>query len=317
MAPTVSPLFLWIGLVLLIGSCLAVDLFLHRKPRHVPLAEAARWTGVWVGLAALTGVAIWLLLGGHAALQFAASYAVEWSLSVDNVFVFVLLIGSLAVPPGLRYRVLFLGSLGAILLRLTFILAGSALINRFDWVQYVFGAILLLAAFRFLREPASDGSEEWGESGLTKLVRRWLPVSGTYDGGRLTTLLEGGRRVATPFLLALVLVAITDLVFAVDSVPAVFAMTRDPFIAVASNALAVIGLRTIYFLLEGVMLHFRFLKPALVALLTFIALKMLVVPIFDFEVPLLISLAAIVLTLGTAAVASWVLPAEPRPAPEN
>ncbi len=318
MTSGISTQVLWVGLLVLLVVCLAVDLWIHRKPRDIGLAEAARWTGIWVGLALACSGVIWVVRGPEPFLQFVASYAVEWSLSVDNVFVFVMLISSLAVPGRLRYRVLFLGSAGAIVLRLTFILAGSALLHRFDWLSYVFATLLLVAAVRFLREPVAEVPERPGDSGIASLIRRWIPVSGLYDGSRLTTVV-GGRRLATPLMLALLLVAVTDLVFATDSIPAVFAMTRDPFIAVASNALAVIGLRSIYFLLESLMMRFRYLKPALVTLLVFIGLKMLYDTLPVPDVPVLLSLIFILVTLGAAALASWMLPVpeEPQPVSEH
>jgi tellurite resistance protein TerC len=303
--PSVGGQVLWAGLIAVLAVSLAIDLFVHRRPRHVGLAEAARWTAGWVALALLCGLAVWLLLGTDAFLQFLASYAVEWSLSVDNVFVFIVLVTSLAVPVRLRYGVLFFGSLGAIVLRLAFILAGTALLDRFEWLTFVFGALLLFAAWRFLREPIGDDSAEPADPPTARLLRRWLPLSSAYDGSRLTTV-AAGRRVATPLLLVLLLITITDLIFATDSIPAVFAMTRDPFIAFASNALAVIGLRSIYFLLESVMHQFRYLKPALVTLLAFVALKMFADPFVD--IPVAVSLVAIVVILGTGALASWIVP---------
>ena len=305
MTPSVSAQVLWVGLLSLLGLCLAVDLWVHRKPRRISAAEAARWTLGWVGVGLACAVAVFLLLGSDAFLQFLASYAVEWSLSVDNVFVFIVIVSSLVVPTRLRYVVLFFGSLGAIVLRLAFILAGTALLDRFEWLTYVFAGALLFAAWRFFREPLGDENGETEEPGTGRLLRRLLPMSSSYDGARLTTV-EGGRRLATPFLLALLLIAVTDLVFATDSIPAVFAMTRDPLLAFGSNALAVIGLRSIYFLLESVMQRFRYLKPALVLLLTLIGVKMLVDPFLD--IPVAVSLGAIAAILGTAALASWIVP---------
>lgn len=314
--PPVGAQVLWGGLVAVLALGLGIDLWVHRRPRHVGLAEAARWTAGWVALALVCALGVWLLLGSDAFLQFLASYAVEWSLSVDNVFVFIVLVSSLAVPARLRYSVLFFGSLGAIVLRLAFILAGTALLHRFEWLTFVFGALLLFAAWRFLREPIGDDGAEPVDLPTTRFLRRWLPLSSAYDGSRLTTV-SAGRRVATPLLLVLLLITITDLVFATDSIPAVFAMTRDPFIAFASNVLAVIGLRSIYFLLEGVMHRFRYLKPALVTLLVFVALKMFADPFVD--VPVAVSLVAIVVILGTGVLASWIVPkpSEVEVAPER
>ena len=296
MIPIVSPRLLWAGLFVVLAVCLTVDLWAHRRPVRVALRDAAVWTAIWVGVALSCAVAILLLLGRESFVQFLASYTVEWSLSVDNVFVFVVLVASLAVPERHRYRVLFFGSLGAIVLRLVFILAGSALLAHFEWLTYVFGALLLVAAVRFLREPAGEEADGPAEPGaMVRFASRWLPVT------------------SSPLLLPLALVAVTDVVFATDSIPAVFAMTRDPFLAFASNALAVVGLRSIYFLLEAALPRFRYLKPALVTLLTFIGLKMLVDPLVDPDLPVAVSLVVMVAVLGTAALASWVLP-ERRPA---
>jgi tellurite resistance protein TerC len=315
LTPIVDVHVLWVGLVAVLAVCLGIDLWVHRHPRRVPVASAARWTAAWVAVGLLCALVVWLLAGSDAFLQFVASYTVEWSLSVDNVFVFVVIVAGLAVPARLRYRVLFFGSLGAILLRLTFILAGTALLDRFEWLTYVFGGLLLLAAWRFLREPAAEDGEELAEPAIGRFLRRWLPVARAYDGTRLTTVVSG-RRLATPLLLALLLIAVTDLVFATDSIPAVFAMTRDPFIAFGSNALAVVGLRSIYFLLEAAMQRFRYLKPALVLLLTFIGLKMIYDPFPLPDVPVALSLVTIVAILGTAALASWIRPL-PRPVPQK
>ncbi|HEY4026728.1 MAG TPA: TerC/Alx family metal homeostasis membrane protein [Candidatus Dormibacteraeota bacterium] len=310
--PTVPQPLLWTGMLVLLTLCLTADLWIHRRPREISLAEAARWTGGWVALAVGCGLVVWAVLGGGALLQFLASYAVEWSLSVDNVFVFVAVIASLAVPCNLRYRVLFLGSLGAIVMRSILILAGSALLDRFDWLTYVFGGVLLLAAARFAR--SSGEPEEPAAPGIALALRRWLRVSGSYDRGRLTSVVSG-RRVATPLLLAILLVAVTDVMFATDSIPAVFAMTRSPLLALGSNVLAVLGLRSLYFLVEGLMLRFRYLQPALVVLLALVALKMMAAPLY--VVPLVPSLAGIVAILGGAALASWVLPRHAAPEPRG
>jgi tellurite resistance protein TerC len=292
---SIGPHLLWGSFLALLVGCLAIDLRAHRRPREVVLADALRWTGIWVGLAAACAGAVWLLLGAQAFLQFAAAYSVEWSLSVDNVLVFAALLAGLAVPARRRYAVLFYGSLGAIVLRLAFILAGSALLGRFGWLTYVFGALLLFTAVRLVGEPAGeDGQASTEASRLPALLRR-LP--------------------AAPLILTALAVAVTDLVFATDSIPAVFGMTRDPFVAFASNALAVIGLRSIYFLLEAVTVRLRYLKPALVILLAFVGLKMLVDPLIPGDVPVAVSLGAIAAILATAGLASWIRPRPSRTAP--
>ncbi|TMC03344.1 MAG: tellurium resistance protein TerC [Chloroflexi bacterium] len=279
---------LWGGFLALLACCLAIDLRAHRRPRELGLGDALRWTAVWVGLAVLCAAAVWLLEGSELFMQFLAAYSVEWSLSVDNVLVFAALIAGLAVPARHRYAVLFFGSLGAIVLRLAFLLAGSALLGQFGWLTYFFGAFLLVAAVRILREPSAGGQQKAAEPPATPRLLSRLPVP--------------------PLVLTALAVAVTDLMFATDSVPAVLGMTRDPFIAFASNAMAVVGLRSVYYLLEAAVLRFRYLKPALVTLLAFVGIKMLVDPLVPGDVPPAMSLGAILGILGVAALASWLLP---------
>jgi len=285
---------LWGGFVTALVICLAVDLRAHRRPRDVTLADAVRWTAIWVGLACVCAAAIWLLLGAQASLQFLAGYSVEWSLSVDNVLVFAALLAGLAVPARRRYAVLFYGSLGAIVLRLAFILAGSALLGRFGWLTYFFGAFLVVAAVRLVADPAGGDRPEPG-------VPRQLPA-----------FLQGLP--ASPLLVTAAAVAGTDLAFATDSIPAVLGMTHDPFIAFASNAMAVLGLRSIYFVLEAAALRFRYLKPALVIILAFVGVKMLVDPLIPGDVPVALSLGVILTVLAVAIVASWLHPRRARAA---
>ena len=279
---------LWGGFLALLACCLAIDLRAHRRPRELGLGDALRWTAVWVGLAVLCAAAVWLLEGSELFMQFLAAYSVEWSLSVDNVLVFAALIAGLALPARHRYAVLFFGSLGAIVLRLAFLLAGSALLGQFGWLTYFFGAFLLVAAVRILREPSAGGQQKAAEPPATPRLLSRLPVP--------------------PLVLTALAVAVTDLMFATDSVPAVLGMTRDPFIAFASNAMAVVGLRSVYYLLEAAVLRFRYLKPALVTLLAFVGIKMLVDPLVPGDVPPAMSLGAILGILGVAALASWLLP---------
>jgi predicted tellurium resistance membrane protein TerC len=286
---SVDPHLLWGGFLALLACCLAIDLHAHRRPRELGLGDALRWTAVWVGLAAVCAAAVWLLKGSELFMQFLAAYSVEWSLSVDNVLVFAALIAGLAVPARHRYAVLFFGSLGAIVLRLGFLLAGSALLGQFGWLTYFFGAFLLVAAVRILREPSAGGQPRAAaEPPATPRLLSRLPVP--------------------PLVLTALAVAVTDLMFATDSVPAVLGMTRDPFIAFASNAMAVVGLRSVYYLLEAAVLRFRYLKPALVTLLAFVGIKMLIDPLVPGDVPPAMSLGAILVILGVAALASWLLP---------
>jgi tellurite resistance protein TerC len=291
---SIGPHLLWVGFLALLAGCLAVDLRAHRRSREVVLGDALRWTAVWVGLAVACAAAVWLLLGGQAFLQFLAAYSVEWSLSVDNVLAFAALLAGLAVPGPRRYAVLFYGSLGAIALRLTFILGGTALLGRFGWLTDLFGALLIVTAARFLAEPAADDRPAAiAPRELPALTRR-LPVP--------------------PLAITALAVAVTDLAFATDSIPAVFGMTRDPFVAFASNAMAVIGLRSLFFLLQATVLRLRFLKPALVTLLAFAGVKLLVDPLIHGGVPAALSLAVIAGVLAAAGLASWRWPRRGRPA---
>lgn len=279
----VRPELLWGGFAAVFTTCLAIDLAAHRRPREAVLGDAVRWTAIWVGLAVACAGALGLVLGGQAVLQFAAAYSVEWSLSADNVLVFAALIAGLAVPVRFRYAVLFFGSLGAIVLRLGFVLAGTALLHRFGWLTYFFGAFLIVAAVRFVYEPFSR-EPETAEAGPPRLLSR-LRVP--------------------PLVLAALAIAVTDLAFATDSIPAVFGMTRDPLVAFASNAMAVAGLRSVYFVLEAAVARFRFLKPAVVTLLVFVGFKMLIDPLISGPLTVAVSFGIVVVILGGAALLSW------------
>jgi tellurite resistance protein TerC len=298
--------FHWVGFLGFLGVVLAVDLLvLHRRAHEVPVKEALAWTGVWVGLAAAFAVVVWRWRGGGAAGQFAAGYLIEWSLSVDNVFVFILIFVHFAVPKAYQHRVLFWGVLGAIALRLSFILGGSALLHRFHWMLYVFGGLLVVTAIRFLAARGRERSPE--ESLVLRVLRKVVPITEGFDGQRLVTR-HDGRRMATPLLAVLVLIETTDVVFAIDSVPAVFSVTSDAYLAFTSNAMAILGLRSLYFLLAGALGRFRFLTPSLAAILTFVGVKMLVSDLI--EVPVGASLAIIVVMLAAGLVLSMLLPKE-------
>lgn len=294
--------YIWAGFIGFIALVLLVDLgIFHREAHRVPFREALAWTAVWVTLAMVFVVVMWVWRGGQVAGEFLAGYLIEWSLSLDNVFVWILIFTHFSVPARYQHRVLFWGIVGAVTLRLGFILGGTALINKFDWVIYVFGGLLLITAIRFLREREQRSSME--ETAILRLVRRFLPLTETYDGQRLMVK-KGGKLLATPLLAVLIVVELTDVVFAVDSIPAIFAVTRDAFVVFASNALAILGLRSLYFVLAGAVDRFHYLRPALAALLGFVAIKML---ISDWvHIPIAVSLAGIAAILGTGALASWV-----------
>jgi tellurite resistance protein TerC len=294
--------YIWAGFIGFIALVLLVDLgIFHREAHRVPFREALAWTGVWVTLAMVFVVVMWVWRGGQVAGEFLAGYLIEWSLSLDNVFVWILIFTHFSVAARYQHRVLFWGIVGAVTLRLGFILGGTALINKFDWIIYVFGGLLLVTAVRFLRERDQKASME--ETAILRLVRRFLPMTERYDGQRLIVR-NAGKLLATPLLAVLVVVELTDVVFAVDSIPAIFAVTRDAFVVFASNALAILGLRSLYFVLAGAVDRFHYLRPALAALLGFVAVKML---ISDWvHIPIALSLTGIAAILGVGALASWI-----------
>jgi tellurite resistance protein TerC len=296
--------YIWVAFIAFIVMMLGIDLgIVQRKAHVVPFREAFIWTGVWVSIALAFGVITWVWRGGAIAQEYIAGYLIEWSLSVDNVFVWILIFTHFKVPREYQHRVLFWGVLGAIVLRLIFILGGTALLNRFEWIVYVFGALLLVTAYRFLVRKESETSVE--ESTVLRFVRRLIPLTEKYEGQQLIVK-RGKHRVATPLFAVLVMVEATDVVFAVDSIPAIFAITRDAFVVFSSNALAILGLRSLYFVLAGAVARFRYLRPSLGVLLAFVGAKMLLSEVVHISTQ--ISLAVIVAILGTGIVASWLRP---------
>jgi tellurite resistance protein TerC len=300
---SIGSLPLWGGFLVFVFLMLAIDLGLfHRKAHEVSLKEAGTWSLVWVSLALVFNAGVWHYHGEQKALEFTAGYLIEKALSVDNIFVFVVVFAAFGIPKMHQHRVLFWGILGALALRAAFILAGSALLARFHWLIYVFGAVLVVTGIKLLfqRTHESDPSQNV----LVKLVKRFLPMT-TRTKCESFTLIENGRRVATPLLLALLVVEFTDLVFAIDSIPAVFAVTNDPFIVFTSNIFAILGLRSLYFLLAGVIDRFRYLKVGLALVLVFVGLKM---ALMDFyKVPIGVSLGVIAALLGGSVLASLAL----------
>jgi len=281
--------FVWVGFIAFVVAMVALDLgVFHRRAKVVRLPEALGWSALWVALALSFNVVVFFLyeqnwlgwsslathhLSGHdAALQFLTGYVVEKSLSIDNIFVIAMIFASLRVPAALQHRLLVWGVLGAVLLRGLMIALGSVLIERLDWIVYVFGGLLILSATRML-VTRHDNIDPRGNLGV-RLLRRFVPLSEEYDGERFVTRIDG-HRVATPLLVALILVETSDVMFAVDSIPAIFAVTRDPFLVFSSNVFAILGLRSIYFALAGLMDRFRYLKTSLVFLLGYIGVKML------------------------------------------
>jgi tellurite resistance protein TerC len=276
---------------------LALDLgVFHRNVHAVKVKEALTWSLVWIALAACFGGLVFYAFGSERALEFATGYVIEKALSVDNLFVFVVLFGAFRVPQAAQHRVLFWGVLGALVMRALFIAAGSALLARFSWLMYLFGAFLVFTAIKLWREKSGGhAAESPMDSRIYKLFMRFVPTTSEPDGYRFFTR-KNGRRLATPLFMVLVLVEVTDLIFAVDSIPAVFAVTRDPFIVFTSNVFAILGLRSLYFVLADFVQRFHYLKPALAIVLGFVGVKMLVVGV-GIHVPIWLSLSVICGTL--------------------
>jgi tellurite resistance protein TerC len=295
----VSPI-IWGGFIAFVLAMLSFDLFLfHREAHAVSSREGAMWVGIWMSMGiGFTGI-IWAWEGGSAAGQYITGYLLEYSLSADNIFVFVLIFGYFAVPATLQHRVLFWGILGALVFRAAFIAAGAALLERFDFMLYVFGAFLVFTGLRMARAGEVEVHPE--KNAVLRISRRFFKMTTQYHGPAFF-IRENGRRVATPLLAVLIVVETTDIIFAVDSIPAIFGVTREPFLVFTSNAFAILGLRALYFLLANMMRRFHYLQIGLAAILVFIGIKMLVHKIY--EIPIWMSLGFIVLSLGLSVFAS-------------
>jgi tellurite resistance protein TerC len=299
---TEAPLWAWFGFLAVVGLMLAIDLgIFHRHAHIVSLREAAIWSVVWVVVALLFNLVILFWMGKREALEFLTGYLVEKALSADNIFVFAVLFNYFAVPPAYRHRVLFWGVLGAIVMRFAFIMAGAALLKKFHWVVYIFGIIVILSGIKLLRRR--DGQVDPEKNPVIQLARRFLPLTPHYVGQQFVVR-DDGRFVFTPLALVLLAVETTDVVFAVDSVPAIFAITRDPFIVFTSNICAILGLRALYFVLEGVMKLFRYLDEGLAIILVFIGIKMLLSEVYPIPVGLSLGFVLLVLTI-TIVLSLW------------
>jgi tellurite resistance protein TerC len=294
----------WLAFGLLVVGVLALDLGVgQRSDRAMSVREALRWSVLWIAVAVLFGVGINARLGGQKALEFFTGYVVELSLSADNIFVFLMLFTYFRVPDPYRHKVLLWGIIGALVMRGMFIAAGVTLIQRFHMVFYVFGALLIGSGVKMAFERGVEIHPE--RNPLLRLARRLLPVTKTYVGDRFFTF-EGGRRYATPLFIVLLVVETTDLVFAIDSIPAVLAITQDPFIVYTSNIFAVLGLRAMFFALAGVVGMFHYLSVGLSAILVLIGAKMLLTDVV--VVPTAVSLAAVAVILAVSIVASVARP---------
>jgi tellurite resistance protein TerC len=294
----------WAALLVLVAAMLAFDLVVFGRGRRVvTLGEAAGWSVGWILLALGFGVLLWLWQGAETGSEYLTGYLLERSLSLDNIFVFAVLFGYFAVPLAVQPRVLAWGIALALFLRLGFILAGAALLAHFHATFYLFGALMLYTAYKLARHNASDVEPE--RNPALRALRRRVPMSASYQGHRLTVR-EGGRRLATPLVAVFIVVATTDVVFAVDSIPAIFAVTREPFIVFAANAFAMLGLRALYFALVGMMDRFAYLSHGLAVILAFIGAKMLLIDLW--HPPIWLSLAVIVGVLTLTAVLSAIVP---------
>ncbi len=291
---------MWVGFFVFVLALLALDLgVFHKKAHDVSLKEAGAWSAVWMGLAAAFNVGVYYLFGPDRALEFATGYLIEKALAVDNIFVFVILFSYFAVPKVMQHRVLFWGILGALAMRAVFILAGGAFLARYHFAIYVFGAILVLTGIKLLVQKEEE--QDMGKSLFVRALRRVFPVTDGYRGERFVVK-ENGKWLVTPLMLALLTVELTDVVFAVDSIPAIFAVTKDPFIVFTSNIFAILGLRSLYFLLAGVVQKFHYLKTGLAFILVFVGAKMTLTDVY--KVPILASLGVIAGILAASVVAS-------------
>ena len=300
------PAWAWMALNSYVVGLLLLDLLVFNKKAHeIEWREAARLSAFFVGAALAVNALIWFAYGHTAGITFFTGYLVEISLSVDNLFVIAVLFGTFAVPARYQHRVLFWGIFGAIVMRATMILVGVALVDRFHWILYIFGAFLVLTGLRMFKE--SDEVEDISNNRILGLLRRVLPVTRGYHKEKFF-IRKMGRLWATPLFLVLVMIELTDVVFAVDSIPAILGVTTDPFLAYSSNIMAVVGLRALYFLLANVIERVRYLHIGLGLVLVFIGAKMLTEPFLDargIHIPTWVSLLVIASCISTAAAVSW------------
>lgn len=294
----------WVLFLAFVLTMLVLDLgVFHRKAEVIGFKKALRWSAFWVSLAVGFAVLVYLWRGQQATLEFVTGYLIELSLSVDNLFVFLMLFGYFRVPGQHQYKVLFWGIIGALVMRAAFIAAGVALIQTFRWVIYLFGALLIWSGYKLLRseEPQVDPEK----NPVLGLFRRWMPVTESYVDGKFFTR-RGGRNFATPLFAVLLVVETTDLMFAVDSIPAILAITQDPFIVYTSNVFAILGLRSMYFSLAGMMRMFHYLNYGLSIILIFVGAKMLASRFF--HIPIAVALGVVAGVLAASVAASLLFP---------
>lgn len=286
----------WILFNVFVLVMLALDLgVFHKKAHEVGFKEALTWSGIWIGLALLFNLGLYFYSGKEQALEFLTGYLIEKSLSVDNIFVFLMIFSYFRVPAIHQHKILFWGILGALLMRAIFIFAGIALIEKFHWVIYVFGAFLVLTGFKMAFKHDAEFHPEGNF--VLRLIRKWIPIGGDCESGRFFSF-KNGNRVATPLFIALLFIEVSDLIFAVDSIPAILAITSDPFIVYTSNVFAILGLRSLYFVVARFAELFEYLHYGLGAILIFVGIKMLLVDTYKVPTPLALSIVAGILCIS-------------------
>jgi len=294
-------LVFWIGFHLFILLMLAIDLgVLNKRAHKIAVREALAWSSLWITLALLFNVFVLLEFGKTKALEFLTGYLIEYSLSVDNIFIFILIFSYFSVKAQYQHKILFWGILGALIMRGIFIVAGVTLINRFHWIVIIFGGFLVITGIKMLFQKESSVDPE--KNTFVKVFRKFFPVSETLHGSKLFVRVDR-KLYATPLFLVLLVIESSDLIFAVDSIPAVLAISKDTFIVYTSNIFAILGLRSLYFAVSGIMAYFRFLKVGLAIILTFVGFKMLA-SYLNIEIPILLSLAVIISILIISILAS-------------
>lgn len=314
----VSP-WVWIATLIALVAVLAVDLLIiGRRPHEPSMKESGAWVAFYVGLAVLFGAGVWVTAGGQSAGEFYTGWLTEYSLSVDNLFVFVIIMGRFAVPRQFQQKVLLIGIVLALVMRGLFIAAGAALIAQFSWVFYIFGAFLVYTAISLLKEGEND-EDDFKENVLIRWAKKAFPVSSSFGDGRMMTMTQGGKRLFTPMLIVMIAIGTTDLLFALDSIPAIFGITKEPYLVFTANVFALMGLRQLYFLLGGLLERLVFLNYGLAAVLAFIGAKLFLealhtnsLPFINGgegvhwapEIPIWLSLLVIIGTLGIATLAS-------------
>jgi tellurite resistance protein TerC len=311
--------WVWIATLVALVAVLAVDLFIvGRRPHEPSMKEAGLWVALYVALALFFGVGVWAMAGARYAGEFYTGWLTEYSLSVDNLFVFIIIMGRFAVPRRFQQKVLLIGIVLALLMRGAFIAAGAALIAQFSWVFYIFGVFLVYTAITLVKN-GSEEEEEFKENFLVRWSRRVLPLTPSFDHGRLTVVTEAGKRLFTPMLIVMIAIGTTDLIFALDSIPAIFGITREPYLVFTANVFALMGLRQLYFLLGGLLERLIYLNIGLAVVLAFIGVKLFLealhtnaLPFVNGghgvhwapEIPIWLSLLVIIGTLGVATAAS-------------